>query len=237
MDVFGELDVELLAVELEAEQSFMTDGLGADGIIPEAQITSEVAQLEAGQAFDEFNAMNAFASLDAPQNFDGQNLNAELALNGVLADWLEAFVNADDGASLDAKDNIVLMDEIIVTAPRTTDIWDISISAEEARAMFGDINVLQYIPTQFAPGEGGFGPWALVPPPPAPEGGVEVDRDGLTIENNEDTAEQEAAEDTLALVWNAQWLALGGDPSVEWGAEYNESTGKMHVYQLEDLIG
>ncbi len=62
------------------------------------------------------------SSHDAPQNLDGQSLNAELAQNPALAEWLEAFVNADDGATLDAKDDLVLMDD---DEEDNIDVWGV----------------------------------------------------------------------------------------------------------------
>ncbi len=38
MDVLADLDVDLLAAELEVEQGFMPDGFGPDGFITEAQV-------------------------------------------------------------------------------------------------------------------------------------------------------------------------------------------------------
>ncbi len=152
MDVFGEIDAEMLAAELEAEQSFIFDGLGDgwgenSGYIPEAQI----AALDGESNFDEFSAMNSFSSLVTPHDSVGA-LDGEAAFNGALAEWLEAFVAADDAAIVDAKDDLALMDEIIVTGTKTTDIWTTTISLEQARAMFGDVDYSQYM--QLATSEG-----------------------------------------------------------------------------------
>ncbi len=104
MDVFGELNVELLTVEIEAEQAFIIDGLGADAFyMPEAQI----APIDGEQNFNEFNAMSSFALYDAPQ--DGlAPPDGDVVFDGALAEWLDAFINAD-APTLDAKDDLVAM--------------------------------------------------------------------------------------------------------------------------------
>ncbi len=144
MDVFGELDVDMLAAELEAEQSFTFDGLGETvGYVPEAQIAAFDGPLDGESDFNEFSAMNSFTAYDTPHD-SLSALNGEPAfngaLNGVLAEWLEAFVSADDAAIVDDKADLLLMDEdeVIVVAPRVRP-WDAptSISIEQARAIYG----------------------------------------------------------------------------------------------------
>ncbi len=137
MDVFGEIEVELL--ELEAEQGFlgqgfMGDGMGADaGYLLETQIAPVMTE----QAFDTFSDLNSFAAYDMPQDSVGTLGNS--ALTGALAEWLDAFVNVDsfvnvddaatiddDAPSLDEKSDLVLMTEGDGTPPDPNNptFWD-----------------------------------------------------------------------------------------------------------------
>jgi len=133
-------------------------------------------------------------------------------------------------------------DEIIVTGTRSSGFdligWmDMVRQAVDAQMAQWHAQLAQQV--QLAPDDddGQYGPWTLQPPPPADTAdGVVTDRDGLTIDVNTDTPEQEESEDLVAQVYNILWEAEGGDPEVTWAAEWNEDTNRMHVYPI-DLVG
>lgn len=235
MDVYSELEVEILAQEMQLDgQGLEPEIISiADDPALQAELTQAEQLLNGEQAFDPY-ALEWLGDFSVPE--DSQTIEPS------TGEWLTEFMDVDAPSQPNptiGNDKLSVLfsdtpdhDELISTGTINTS-WDYS-------------DILDFLATLESMGDGILvededGPeipdrWKMKPPE-TPTSGVQVDRDGPTIPDNQDTDEQEATEDLLADLWTVLWGAEGGDATVEWGSEYNEDTGQYHVFPLPPLVG